>query len=115
MGTNKQSFQLHGALLIILLIGAVLAYSIGFSKEITLLIISGMLFELGLWIVLFKTAWTARASGGVLLSSLGRPARTVMACRGARRVPLSGFPSAGLERWAEHAGGPERPNPLKRQ
>lgn len=63
MAENKLFQQLHASAAIILLLGAIIAYSLGFARDIGALLIGGVIFELGFWMILFSTKWRAGPNG----------------------------------------------------
>ncbi len=63
MAETKLYQLLHASAAIILLIGAIIAYSLGFAKDIGALLIGGVIFELGFWFILFSRKWGASQNG----------------------------------------------------
>ena len=57
VGKNKHLLVPHTLAIAVLFIGAMLAYYMGFTKEITVIVLFGILLELGAWAALFRNYW----------------------------------------------------------
>ncbi len=57
MADQKTTNAMHSLVMIILLVGAIVAYSLGFAKDMRSILIGGVIFEVSFWLVVVLSRW----------------------------------------------------------
>ena len=63
MAHHTSHLAIHVLAACILLLGAIIAYSMGFANDIGIFLIGGVIFEIGFWAVLMLTTWNRKETG----------------------------------------------------
>ena len=63
MASHKRYHLLHASLTVVFLIAAIIAYSLGFAKNVGALLIGGIILEVGFWVALYMSTRVTGQNG----------------------------------------------------